>query len=129
MRISDWSSDVCSSDLRQSALSIAEAVKSVEAIVVKNAQSSENAREEMRALAVSLTQTASAASSAWSEYRARFEEVDRSLGAALEQITDAAGSHATHLNERVGQIDRALGEGHAQLAGALETMTTPTDTG
>src|SRR3546814_4590720 len=70
-------------------------------IVVKNAQSSENAREEMRELAVSLTQTASAASSAWSEYRARFEEVDRSLGAALEKITDAAGSHATNLNERV----------------------------
>src|SRR3546814_13380734 len=91
MRISDWSSDVCAAPVRQSALSIAEAVKSVEAIVVKNAQSSENAREEMRELAVSLTQTASAASSAWSEYRARFEEVDRSLGAALEKITDEIG--------------------------------------
>src|SRR3546814_10238232 len=82
----------------------------------------------MRELAVSLTQTASAASSAWSEYRARFEEVDRSLGAALEKITDAAGSHATNLNERVGQIDRALGEGVAQLAGALEPLTTLRDT-
>src|SRR3546814_2948660 len=111
MRISDLSSDVCSSDLandveaaaapvRQSALSIAEAVKSVEAIVVKNAQSSEIAREEMRELAVSLTQTASAASSAWSEYPARFEEVDRSLGAALEKITDVAGSQATNLDRK-----------------------------
>src|SRR3546814_16958909 len=82
----------------------------------------------MRELAVSLTQTASAASSAWSEYRARFEEVDRSLGAALEKITDAAGSHATNLNERVGQIDRALGAGVAQLAGALEPLTKLPDT-
>jgi hypothetical protein len=120
--------EAAATPVRQSALSIAEAVKSVEAIVVKNAQSSENAREEMRELAVSLTKTASAASSAWSEYRARFEEVDRSLGAALEKITDAAGSHATNLNERVGQIDRALGEGVAQLAGALEPLTTLRDT-
>src|SRR3546814_5902595 len=118
MRISDWSSDVCSSDLRQSALSIAEAVKSVEAIVVKNAQSSENVREEMREIAVSLTQTASAASSAWSEYRASFAEVDRSLGAALEQITDAEGSQAPNLNERVSPHDRAIGEQFAQLAGS-----------
>lgn len=120
--------EAAAAPVRQSAQSIAEAVKSVEAIVVKNAQSSENAREEIRELAVSLTQTASAASSAWSEYRARFEEVDRSLGAALEKITDAAGSHATNLNERVGQIDRALGEGVAQLAGALEPLTTLRDT-
>src|SRR3546814_2231329 len=47
---------------------------------------------------------------------------------ALEKITDAAGSHATNLNERVGQIDRALGEGVAQLAGALEPLTTLRDT-
>lgn len=120
--------EAAAAPVRQSALSIAEAVKSVEAVVVKNAQSSESAREEMRELAASLNQTATAASSAWSEYRARFEEVDRSLGAALEKISDAAGSHATNLNERVGQIDRALGDGVAQLAGALEPLTTLRDT-
>lgn len=120
--------EAAAAPVRQSALSIAEAVKSVEAVVAKNAQSSESARDEMHELAASLNQTATAASSAWSEYRARFEEVDRSLGAALEKITDAAGSHATNLNERVGQIDRALGEGVAQLAGALEPLTTLRDT-
>lgn len=120
--------EAAAAPVRQSAMSIAEAVKSVEAVVTKNAQSSESAREEMRELAVSLNQTAAAASSAWSEYRARFEEVDRSLGAALEKITDAAGSHATNLNERVGQVDRALGEGVAQLAGALEPLTNLRDT-
>ncbi len=120
--------EAAAAPVRQSALSIAEAVKSVEAVVTKNAQSSDTARNEMRELAASLNQTATAASSAWSEYRARFEEVDRSLGAALEKITDAAGSHATNLNERVGQIDRALGEGVAQLAGALEPLTTLRDT-
>lgn len=120
--------EAAAAPVRQSAISIAEAVKSVEAVVVNNARSSESTRDEMRELAASLNQTASAASSAWSEYRARFEEVDRSLGAALEKITEAAGSHATNLNERVGQIDRALGEGVAQLAGALEPLTTLRDT-
>ena len=120
--------EAASAPVRQSALAIAEAVKSVETVVSKNAQSSESAREEMRQLAASLNQTASAASSAWSEYRARFEEVDRALGDAIQKISDAAGNHASNLNERGGQIDKALGEGVAQLAGALEPLTTLRDT-
>lgn len=114
--------------VRQSAISIAEAAKSVETIVSRNAQSSESARDEMRQLAAALSETASAASSAWSEYRARFEDVDRALGGAIEKISDAAGNHASNLNERVGQIDKALGDGVAQLAGALEPLTTLRDT-
>ncbi|KZX91513.1 hypothetical protein A3718_13950 [Erythrobacter sp. HI0019] len=82
----------------------------------------------MRQLAAALSETASAASSAWSEYRARFEDVDRALGDAIEKISDAAGNHASNLNERVGQIDKALGDGVAQLAGALEPLTTLRDT-
>ncbi|VVT00810.1 anti-phage ZorAB system protein ZorA [Erythrobacter sp. EC-HK427] len=114
--------------VRQSAVAIAAAVSSVEAIVSRNAQSSESARDEMRQLAAALSETANAASSAWSEYRARFEDVDRALGDAIEKITDAAGNHASNLNERVGQIDKALGDGVAQLAGALEPLTTLRDT-
>ncbi|WP_281302042.1 MULTISPECIES: anti-phage ZorAB system protein ZorA [unclassified Iodidimonas] len=114
--------------VRQSAVSIAEAVKSVELIISRNADSSENARDEMRQMATALNDTASSASSAWSEYRARFENVDRALGEAIDKISDAAGNHASNLNERVGQIDRALGDGVAQLAGALEPLTTLRDT-
>lgn len=120
--------EAATAPVRQSAVSIAEAVKSVETIVSRNAQSSESARDEMRQLAAALNETASAASSAWSEYRARFEEVDRALGDALDKISDAAGNHASNLNERVGQIDKALGDGVAQLAGALEPLTTLRDT-
>jgi ABC-type transporter Mla subunit MlaD len=120
--------EAATSPVRQSAVSIAEAVKSVETIVSRNAQSSESARDEMRQLAAALSETASAASSAWSEYRARFEDVDRALGDAIEKISDAAGNHASNLNERVGQIDKALGDGVAQLAGALEPLTTLRDT-
>lgn len=120
--------EAATAPVRQSAVSIAEAVKSVETIVSRNAQSSESARDEMRQLAAALSETASAAASAWSEYRARFEDVDRALGDAIEKISDAAGNHASNLNERVGQIDKALGDGVAQLAGALEPLTTLRDT-
>ena len=120
--------EAAAAPVRQSALSIAEAVKSVEAVISKDAQSSESARQEMRQLAAALNQTATAASSAWSEYRARFEDVDRSLGEAIDKLTDAAGNHASNLNERVGQIDKALGDGIAQLAGALDPLTTLRDT-
>ena len=120
--------EAATTPVRQSAVSIAEAVKSVETIVSRNAQSSESARDEVRQLAAALNETASAASSAWSEYRARFEEVDRALGDAVDKISDAAGNHASNLNERVGQIDKALGDGVAQLAGALEPLTTLRDT-
>lgn len=120
--------EAATAPVRQSAVSIADAVKSVESIVSKNADSSESARDEMRQLAAALNDTATAASSAWSEYRARFEDVDRALGDAIDKISDAAGNHASNLNERVGQIDQALGDGVAQLAGALEPLTTLRDT-
>lgn len=114
--------------VRQSALAISEAVKSVENVVTRNAQSSESARDEMRQMAGALSETASTAASAWSDYRARFNEVDKSLGEALDKLSDATGNHASNLNERVGQIDKALGEGVAQLAGALEPLSTLRDT-
>lgn len=114
--------------VRHSAASIAEAVKSVETIILGNAQSTESTRDEMRQMAAALSETASAAASAWSDYRSRFNEVDKSLGVALDILSDATGNHATNLNERVGQIDRALGDGVAQLAGALEPLTTLRDT-
>src|SRR3546814_14905231 len=104
MRISDWSSDVCSS----------------ETIVSRNAQSSESARDEMRQLAAALSETASAASSAWSEYRARFEDVDRALGDAIEKISAAAGNHASNLYARVGQIAKDLGDGVGPPGGARQ---------
>ena len=83
---------------------------------------------EMQEMAAALQDTARAAETAWSEYRARFNEVDRSLGEAVRILTEATGSHAQNLNERVGQIDTALGNGIAQLAGAMEPLTTLRDT-
>ena len=114
--------------VRLSAESMEKAARSIDQALAADARSHDAAREEVSELARSLKETATAAERAWSEYRARFAEVDRSLGEALVRLTDAAGSHATNLNERVAQIDSALGNGIAQLAGALEPLSTLRDT-
>lgn len=120
--------EAATNPVRQSAAAIAEAAKSVETVVALNARSADSARDEMRQMAAALGETASAAASAWADYRARFNEVDKALGEALDKLSDAASSHAVNLNERVGQVDKALGEGVAQLAGALEPLATLRDT-
>jgi hypothetical protein len=114
--------------VRLSAEAMEKAAQSIERALAAEARANEAARDGTRTMAQALQDTARAAEQAWSEYRARFAEVDRSLGQALVQLTDAAGSHAQNLNERVAQIDTALGNGIAQLAGALEPLTTLRDT-
>lgn len=115
--------EAATTPVRQSATSIAEAVKSIEGIIANSATSSENTREEMRSLAAALNDTAEAATTAWSDYRARFADVDKSLGTAIGAITNATSDHATNLNERVGQIDSALGDAVSKLQAALSPLT------
>lgn len=114
--------------IRHSADAMEKAAVSIERSLTAEARSTEAARDETRQMAQALKDTARAAEQAWSDYRARFAEVDRALGEALVQLTDAASSHSRNLNERVAQIDTALGNGIAQLAGALEPLTTLRDT-
>lgn len=114
--------------VRQSAETMEKAAISIQQSLAAEARSSEAARDETRQMAQALQDTARAAEQAWSDYRARFSEVDRALGEALVQLTDAASSHSRNLNERVAQIDTALGNGVAQLAGALEPLSTLRDT-
>src|SRR5690606_29160625 len=96
--------------------------------VANDARSSETTREEMRELSEALKTTAETAENAWSDYRSRFNEVDKSLGEALNLLTEAAGSHAQNLNERVSQVDEALSKGISQLAAALRPLESLSDT-
>lgn len=114
--------------LRQSASSIEKAMVAMSTAVGNDARSSEATRAEMREISEALKATASAAEDAWSDYRARFTEVDKSLGEALTMLTEAAGSHAQNLNDRVGQVDEALSKGVTQLAAALRPLESLSDT-
>lgn len=114
--------------VRGAADAIAKAIKSMELIIAAQATTANDSREEMVEMATALSDTARAAETAWSEYRGRFEQVDRSLGEAIDLITNASSQHAQNLNDRVGQVDKALGDGVAQLAGALKPLATLRDT-
>lgn len=114
--------------LRQSASSIKEAILAMSTAVANDARNAETTREEMREISEALKATASAAEEAWSDYRARFNEVDKSLGEALNMLTEAAGSQAQSLTTRVGEVDEALGKGVSQLAAALRPLESLSDT-
>jgi hypothetical protein len=74
-------------------------------------------------IAERLSQTSEAATRAWSDYRSRFEDVDRALATSLDQIKSASGEHAAHLNEQVGRMDSALAGAVDKLSAALEPLT------
>jgi methyl-accepting chemotaxis protein len=70
-----------------------------------------------------LGETSSAAARAWSDYRDRFEGVDKALAESLAQLKDVSGEHAVHLNEQVGRIDNSLAGAVEKLAAALDPLT------
>jgi hypothetical protein len=84
-----------------------------------------DSQSAMQMIAERLTQTGDAATKAWSDYRDRFEDVDKALASALDQIKSASGEHATHLNEQVGRIDNALAGAVDKLSAALEPLAAP----
>ena len=67
--------------------------------------------------------TTESATSAWTSYRDRFEEVDAALAVSLDQMKAASAEHAAHLNEQVGKIDLALANAVDRLSAALEPLT------
>ena len=79
-------------------------------------------KEAIENIATKLGETTSAATQAWSDYRARFEDVDKALAASLDQIKTASGEHASHLNEQVGRIDNALASAVEKLGAALDPL-------
>ena len=86
------------------------------------AKAAEAHRQAIGTIGERLGETTDSATRAWSDYRDRFEGVDRALATALEQIKSASAEHAVHLNEQVGKIDLALGNAVDRLSTALEPL-------
>src|SRR5690554_1716749 len=68
--------------VRQSASSIEKAMLAMSTAVANDARNSETTREEICELSGALKTTAEAAENAWSDYRSRFNEVDKSRRSA-----------------------------------------------
>lgn len=88
----------------------------------RQAEAAEANRQAVATVGERLGETTEAATRAWSEYRGRFEEVDRALAAALDQIRGASAEHAAHLNEQVGRIDLAFANAVDTFSATLEPL-------
>jgi len=102
---------------------IGTAVARVQEAVTRQSEAAGQQQVAMADIAERLGQTSEAAGKAWSDYRDRFEGVDKALGAALDQIRNASAEHAGHLNEQIGHIDNALAGAVDKLSAALEPLT------
>lgn len=109
--------------IREATASISTSLASARELMSAQARAAEANQAAVSEVSARLSETTTAATNAWSEYKARFAEVDRALGEALEKIASASSEHAGHLNGHVGKIDEALGNAVSKLSASLAPLT------
>lgn len=77
---------------------------------------------EMRSLAESIRTTQQAAETAWSDYRARFEGVDRALAGATEKLASTLGDSMTEFRKFAQEIDREMASAVSRLSNAVNQI-------
>lgn len=109
--------------IRSATDTIGTAVTRVQESLSRQTEAANQNQTAIASIADRLSQTSESATKAWTDYRSRFEDVDKSLAASLDRIKSASGEHAAHLNEQVGRIDNALAGAVDKLSAALEPLT------
>lgn len=109
--------------IRRASEAIGVAVANTGQALAQQVESASAHRAAMTTISDRLGETTQAATNAWSEYRGRFEDVDKALAKAIEQINAASREHSGHLNEQVGRMDNALAGAVDKLHAALEPLT------
>lgn len=106
---------------------IAEAARAVNQAATRVAETVETDRaadsqalSEMKSLAESIRGTQEAAEAAWSDYRARFEGVDRALSEATDKLAETLGDSLTQFRTFAQETDREM----ASAVGRLGNMMT-----
>lgn len=110
------------SPIRSATEAINAAVSRVQSSLERHAETTGAAQTQMSDIAEKLGETTEAATRAWSDYRSRFEDVDRALAASLDQIKNASGEHAQSLTEQVGRVDTALADAVEKLGAGLDPL-------
>jgi len=85
-------------------------------------QSEAQTLEGLRALAESIRATQSAAEEAWSDYRARFEGVDRALEQTTVRLGETLGTSFDEFRRFATETDSALGAAVGKLATTLTAI-------
>jgi hypothetical protein len=98
------------------------AVARIQAALQAGQVSDEKAMAEMRGLAEQMKETYEAAEEAWSEYRARFAEVDRSLAQAAEKMSSTLGDSLDQFAKFAQKTDVALADAVGKLDSGLSPI-------
>jgi ABC-type transporter Mla subunit MlaD len=114
--------------IREATTVVSVAVNNVKEMLKIQSDAAIMQSESVSLIAEKLGETADSASRAWTQYRDRFEDVDKSLAEALNKIKDASSEHASSLNEQTGKVDKALADAIDRLAPALDPLGELADT-
>ncbi len=104
-----------------------DASERIAASLDRSGEASTAALKEMGDLASGVRETQAAASEAWSDYRARFSEVDQALERTLQQMATTLNATLTDFRKFAQDMDGHMGEAISRLAPVVERMKDNTD--
>lgn len=108
--------------IAQAAGGIREALTTTHDLVRTASERAERGEGAMREVADGLNRTASAAGTAWENYRTRFEAVDASLEKALVRIHGASLEHAEAMGTQTARVDSALADAVTRMGTSLAVL-------
>lgn len=94
----------------------------LETLVTEMGAVTARAAEEARTIAEGIDASNEAAKEAWTEYQARFKDIDDALASAVERIANATSDHAENLNTYVGKVDEGMAGAVQNLRAALDRI-------
>lgn len=106
----------------RAAQAVNDAADKVARTVEADRRADDAALAEMRELAETMRQTHVAADTAWREYRARFEDVDRALAVTTDKLAETLGDSFAEFRRFAQETDRELGVAVSRLAGTVTSI-------
>lgn len=103
----------------RAAQAVNDAADRVARTVEADRQADDVAIAEMRTLAEAMRETHLAADTAWREYRARFEQVDRALAETTGKLVETLGDSFAEFRRFAQDTDRELASAVSRLAGTV----------
>jgi len=99
------------------------ATEKLAASVATTLETLEGAKEEVAALAASLSATNEKTRSFWSSFSTKFDDVDTALAKAVETLSRSTSDQQQRLQGHVREVDRGLAEAIGKLAPLLASMS------
>ena len=103
--------------------SINDASSQIARSIAEGRGSEERLLSELTALAAKIRDTQTAAETAWSDYRARFEGVDKALANSTAEMVDTLSASMNDFRKFAQSVDTELGKAIIKLSGSIAPMS------